>query len=87
MIKKIVTVINKKGLHARPSALLVKTALSFTSEIRLKNSNADANAKSVLDVMLLCAHHGTTLELSVDGEDEEVAAIAIEEVFTKIYED
>jgi phosphocarrier protein len=85
MIEKEVTVTNPKGLHARPSALLVKTAQSFESEIILYNGDTSADAKSVLSVMTLCADYGTTLKLTVSGSDEEIAAEKIVEVFSVRY--
>ena len=82
MIEKEVTVTNPKGLHARPSALLVKTAQSFESEIMLYNGDASADAKSVLSIMTLCADYNTTLKLTVSGSDEVTAAEKIVEVFS-----
>jgi len=74
MIEKKVTVINKLGLHARPSAMVVQTASKFESEIYLSKGTMTINVKSMLGVMALAAEYGTELLLRVDGTDEKEAA-------------
>lgn len=69
------------GLHARPSAKLVRLAQNFASTIRIECNGQVANARSFLSIVLLCATMGTTLNLEVDGEDEDKAIQAIEQVF------
>lgn len=87
MIEKPIIVTNPKGLHARPSALLVKTAMEFESDIFLTNQDKTADAKSVLGIMTLCAKVGTELILKIDGSDENAALEAIIEVFNTKYDD
>ncbi|MBP7276510.1 MAG: HPr family phosphocarrier protein, partial [Kiritimatiellae bacterium] len=45
---KTVEVINQYGIHARPAALLVKTASGFQSEILLEKDGARVSAKSIM---------------------------------------
>lgn len=87
MIEQQITVTNPKGLHARPSALLVKTAMTFDSDISLTNDGKTADAKSVLGIMTLCAKAGTELTLKIEGHDETLALKAIIEVFNTKYDD
>lgn len=81
MIEKQVTVSNKLGLHARPSAKVVQTASKYKSEIYLIKGNMTINVKSMLGVMALAAEYGTELTLRVIGEDEKEAAQAIVRLF------
>lgn len=74
MIEKTVTVTNKLGLHARPSAMVVQTASKFESEIHLTKGTMTINVKSMLGVMALAAEYGTDLILRVEGPDEKEAA-------------
>ena len=48
MQTKQLTVLNKLGLHARPCALLAKTAGFFKSSITLTHNNHSVDAKSIL---------------------------------------
>jgi phosphocarrier protein len=81
MVERQVTVRNRAGLHTRPASMLVRTASKFDSEIFLRRDNYEINGKSVIGVMTLAAEQGATLDLIVEGEDEEEAAAAIAELF------
>lgn len=71
---------NKLGLHARASALLVKTASGFTSEIKLEREGVEVNGKSIMGIMMLAAAKGSTVVLKVEGPDENEAFAAIGEL-------
>lgn len=74
------TIVNKLGLHARASALLVKTASRFASEIRLSREGVEVNGKSIMGIMMLAAAKGTTVTLLVEGPDEEEAFAEISQL-------
>ena len=77
MMKAIVRINNKLGLHARASAKLSKLAGSFRSEIFLSRSGRRVNAKSIMGVMMLAAGLGAEVEIETEGEDEEAAVAAL----------
>lgn len=83
MLESKVKVVNQLGLHARAAAQLVRRASNFKSRIILKRTDnaVVADAKSILSVLTLAASKRTQLELEVDGEDEQEALQAIEEIF------
>ena len=82
MLKNDFLIINKLGLHARASALFVKTASRFTSEVRLAKEGVEVNGKSIMGIMMLAASKGTTISLSVEGADEAEALQAIGDLIT-----
>jgi len=59
------------GLHARPSALLVRAATKFRSEFFIEKDGTKVNGKSIMGVMMLAAECGSQLQLIADGVDEE----------------
>ena len=63
MQTKQLTVLNKLGLHARPCALLAKTAGFFQSSITLTHNNHSVDAKSILGLMTMAAVSYTHLTL------------------------
>lgn len=73
MLNKEITIINKLGLHARAAAKFVSLASGFESEIMVKRNGKTVNGKSIMGVMMLAAACGTTIELSAEGSDEELA--------------
>jgi phosphocarrier protein len=82
MLKKDFLIINKLGLHARASALFVKTASRFTAEVRLAKEGVEVNGKSIMGIMMLAASKGTTVSLSLEGVDEAEALQAIGDLIT-----
>jgi len=62
------------GLHARPAALFVQQAASFSSTIRLTCGERTADGKSILGVLQLGASAGSTVEVRAEGDDAEAAA-------------
>lgn len=77
MIRTVLTINNKLGLHARASAKLTKVASGFVSDVFLSRNGRRVNAKSIMGVMMLAAGMGSEIELEVDGADEQQATQAI----------
>ena len=84
MIEKRVTVTNRLGLHARAAARLVQMATRFHSDVRLErvDDSATADAKSILNVLMLAATSGTELSVRAEGVDEGAAIAALSELFS-----
>jgi len=78
MRRKQVTINNKLGLHARAAAKFVTLASSFSSVIDITKDHQTVNGKSIMGVMMLAASRGTSLVLTIDGEDEEAAADSLQ---------
>ncbi len=70
-------IVNKLGLHARASALFVKTASRFTSEVKLAREDVEVNGKSIMGIMMLAASKGSKVFLIVNGADEADAMQAL----------
>lgn len=70
MLQQEFEIVNKLGLHARASALFVKTASRFQSDVKLARETVEVNGKSIMGIMMLAASKGTTVRLTVSGDDE-----------------
>lgn len=81
MLQQTLTIRNKLGLHARPSALLAKTAGLFKSGITLTSGSRSVDAKSILGLMTMAMPCGEELTVSADGPDEKAALESIVELF------
>ena len=64
---------NKLGLHARAATKLVQLASRFPCEIVISRAGQEANAKSVMGVLLLCGSRGTKLDIEATGDGAEQA--------------
>ncbi len=67
-----------EGIHARPAGELVKKAKEFTASISIIKDGKKADAKKVFGLMGLGVKQGMEITIQIEGEDEEVAAVAIE---------
>jgi len=77
MLQNDFVIINRLGLHARASALFVKTANRFASDIKLSREDVEVNGKSIMGIMMLAASKGVTVRVVAEGEDEADAMEAI----------
>ena len=79
-----VTVVNSLGLHARPAMQFVDLANQFSSEIKVFKGGdepAEADGKSVMQMIILAAVEGTPLKIEASGEDAEQAVTKLAELF------
>jgi len=75
-----VTIVNKLGLHARPSAKVTQVATKFGSEVWMTKGSRRINAKSIMGVMMLAAARGSTILIEATGPDEDQAVAALSEL-------
>ena len=87
MLTETITIINKRGLHARAAAKFATTAAQFTARIQARTNGSWVEAKSVMSLMLLAATQGTDLEVSTEGEDETNAMAAIKSLIQDRFEE
>lgn len=64
-----VKIVNRYGLHARPATDFAQAASGFISDIRVRFDDGDADGKSVMELMMLAATHGSEIELVCTGDD------------------
>jgi len=77
MQQRDVEIVNKLGLHARPSAKLTQLASDFKSNVFMARNGRRINAKSIMGVMMLAAAKGSMVTLEIEGEDEKEAMEAL----------
>jgi phosphocarrier protein len=77
MQQRDVEIVNKLGLHARPSARLTQLASGFKSNVFMSRNGRRVNAKSIMGVMMLAASKGSIITLETEGEDEVEAMEAL----------
>src|SRR5262249_30036903 len=68
-----VEVVHILGLHLRLAGQFVEMARVFAAKVRVRYNGAEADGKSVLDLMCLAAGFGAVLELEASGQDAEQA--------------
>ena len=72
------TITDELGIHARPAGMLVKEASKFTSKVMIASPKKEVDAKRIMGVMSMGVKKGDTVKLTIEGEDEDAAASALE---------
>ncbi len=87
MIKENITIINKLGLHARAAAKLVAAASHYASSVQVHKDGRQADAKSIMAVMMLAASKGSELDFQIEGKDEAQAWEAIKTLINNRFDE
>lgn len=77
LVETTLTIVNKKGLHARASARFAETASAFAAEIWVSRDSMTVNAASIMGLLMLAASQGSEIALSAQGADAEAAVEAL----------
>jgi len=76
-----VTIRWERGLHMQTAARLVRLAQRFHSHIQLRLGTRIADARSILNLLILSASLGASVDIDAVGNDEHEAVRAVEEFF------
>jgi phosphocarrier protein len=87
MIAKNLQVLNKLGLHARAAAKLVFIANKFVSDITLVKDGKQADARSIMKILMLSASKDTIINITIKGKDEIQAMNSIEKLFQNKFDE
>ncbi len=84
---KTLEVKNKQGIHARPAAMIVRTANKFDSEVYVEKDGEQVNGKSIMGVMMLAAAQGSKLKFVAVGGEGELLLKEMEALFERKFKD
>jgi phosphotransferase system HPr (HPr) family protein len=82
-----VKITNPQGFHIRPMSAFAETAGRFESSITVLKDNLSVNGKSIWELMMLAAEHGTVLTLRAQGSDAAEALAALVQVINTTFTD
>lgn len=83
------TIINRLGLHARPAMSFVQLANSFCATVQVRRTDSDewVDGKSIMQMLLLAATHGTILEITCEGSDDHQALADIVKLISRGFDE
>ena len=76
----VFTILNDKGLHARASARFVEVVEKFESEVIVEKDGLEASGSSIMGLLMLAASKGTSIKVTLNGNDAEELVLALEEL-------
>ncbi len=71
------TILNKRGLHARAAARFVQVASRFDAHVSVSKDGQTVTGSSIMGLLMLAAATGDTIEVSTDGNEADQALAAI----------
>ena len=72
-----VTIVNRRGLHARAAAKFVKVAEQFAADVEVVKDDMVVCGISIMGLMVLAAALGTQLEIRARGREAGAAVAAL----------
>jgi phosphocarrier protein HPr len=76
-LRRRVTVVNRRGLHARAAVKFVNMAEQFVAEIEVARDNMVVCGTSIMGLMMLAAPAGSELEIRARGREAKPALDAL----------
>jgi len=74
---RILTICNRRGLHARSSAKFVKCVAEFNAEVKVSRDGQTVSGASIMGLLMLGAAKGCDIEVSAEGPDAEAVLDAL----------
>lgn len=72
---------DEQGIHARPAGILVKEAKQYASKATISAGGKSADLTKLMAIMGMGIKKGTEVTVTVEGDDEDTAAAALEKFF------
>ncbi|MEA3188194.1 MAG: phosphocarrier protein HPr [Chthoniobacter sp.] len=86
-ISRELTIINRLGMHARPSAMFVKICSRHKADIWVEKDGEQVNGKSIMGLMMLAAGQGSKLVVTCEGSDAAEALGEIEALIARRFDE
>lgn len=86
-VSEELTIINKLGLHARAASKLAQLCQQFSAQITLCLEEKEANANSIMAIMLLAGGQGKIVKVTAQGIDAPAALQAISQLITDKFDE
>ena len=81
-LRRRVTVVNRRGLHARAAVKFVNMAEQFVADIEVARDNMVVCGTSIMGLMMLAAPAGSELEIRARGREAKAALDALAALVT-----
>jgi phosphocarrier protein HPr len=80
-LRRSVTIVNQRGLHARAAAKFVQVVARFpNAKIQVHKDGQTVNGESIMGLMMLAGTQGSSIEITVSGADAAAALAALTEL-------
>ena len=85
--RRVVTICNQKGLHARAAVRFVKTAGQFAADVRVRKNGTEVPGSDIMELLMLGAAPGAVIELTATGREAEAAVAALTRLIERKFDE
>jgi phosphocarrier protein len=86
-LERILTIVNKRGLHARAAAKFVTTAAAYAAQIEVTRNGSTVPGTSIMGLMMLAASPGSEIALVAEGDDAAAALDALADLVARGFDE
>jgi phosphocarrier protein HPr len=86
-LERTLTIVNKRGLHARAAAKFVKTAGEFAANVEVTRNGTTVPGTSIMGLMMLAASPGSEIALAAEGDDAQAALDALADLVARGFDE
>lgn len=79
--------VNQRGLHARASAAFAREASKFNAKVTVRYDGMSASAASIMDLLMLGARFGQTIEIDAEGAQAREALEAVCDLIARRFDE
>jgi phosphocarrier protein HPr len=79
--------VNQRGLHARASAAFAREASRWDARVTVRHDGMSASAASIMDLLMLGARVGQTIEIDAEGRQAREALDAICDLIARKFDE
>ena len=79
-LRRRLTIVNKRGLHARASAKFVQTVDRFDAVVSVTREGMTVGGTSIMGLMMLAASPGCAIDIEAEGPEAQAVIAALDEL-------
>ncbi len=76
-VARELTIVNRRGLHARASAKFARLAEEFDATITVSRDGQSVGGTSIMGLLMLGAAKGCSISVAADGREADAAIAAV----------
>ncbi len=85
MTRRILKIMNEKGLHARASAKFVEVVENFDASAEVTKDGMSVSGDSIMGLLMLAASRGTSIEVTTSGPEAEALMAALAALIADLF--
>jgi phosphocarrier protein HPr len=87
VLRRMLTIANQRGLHARAAAKFVRVASQFDAEIIVERNGSAVGGQSIMGLMMLSAGIGSVIAVTASGREAAAALAAIADLVERRFDE